>query len=171
MRHKAATLKSIYIMDIKNQQIIDYLNVSQAWMRKSKDNADTKLGYAITRSAKKVDKCLKPYKELLDEQQVEIDDTNIRNASVDAVSKVLIYDTAKNEQGQETRNYKYTAEALMARNKSIRAIMKVYEVKVEEYLNSAANLESPYYTTEVPEGLSAAELDAFTGIVIAPELA
>lgn len=155
-------------MSITFQNLIEYSNTAYNYLRKKRENADTKLGYAINRMGKPVEKALKPYKELLEEQQVEVDEINIRNASTDKTTGVLIYDTAKDEQGRETRNYKYTPDNLVKRNKEIREILKTYESKVETLLDSPATLENPYFCTEVPSDLTVQEQEAFRGIVISP---
>ena len=155
-------------MEITLQQLIDYSNASFYYLRKKKENADTKLGYAISRMAKPVEKALKPYKELLEEQQIEVDEINIRNASTDKTSGVLTYDTAKDEQGRETRNYKYTPEALIKRNAEIRTVLKTYEEKVETLLSQKAALPNPYFATELPPDLTLQEREMFTGVVLDP---
>jgi len=153
-------------MSLTLQNLIEYSNTAYNFLRKKRENADTKLGYAINRMGKPVEKALKPYKELLEEQQVEVDEINIRNASTDKTTGVLIYDTAKDEQGKETRNYKYTPENLVKRNKEIREVLKTYEAKVETLLESPATLNNPYFCTEIPSDLTVQEQEAFAGIVI-----
>lgn len=153
-------------MKITYQRLIDYTNVAYYFLRKKKENADTKLGYAITRMGKVIDKALRPYKELIEEQNIAVEDINILNATTDKTTGVLVFDTAKDEAGKEIRNYRYTPEKLIKRNKEIRAIAKEYEAKIEALLEQEAELVNPYFATDLPNDLTTQEIEAFDGIVL-----
>ena len=150
------------------EMLLGFNIVAQNYLRKNKENADTKLGYAISKMAKKVQKAIKPIQELEQSRNEKIEETNIDFASVDPTSKVIVFDITKDDRGQDVRNYRYTKEDLKKRNIEIKKVAKEHEDKFNEMLEKEVELESPYYSTEMPADLTSEEIKYFTGIVLNP---
>jgi len=154
-------------MTITYEKLVNYTLTAGNFIRKKHDNAKTKLGYAIQKMSKPMQKALKPYNELIEQRDAEVEEINIRNASTDATTKVLVFDITKDETGKEVRNYRYTPDALIKRNKEIKEKVKEFGEKIEALLESETTIE-PYFATEVPPDLTQEEKEYMAGIVIAP---
>ena len=148
------------------ENLLSFNVVAQNYLRKKKENADTKLGYAISKMAKKVSKLLKPIQELEQDRNEQIENTNIDCCEVDPTSKAIIFDITKDAQGQDVRNYRYTKDNLKKRNQLIRDIAKKFEQDFNVLLEVEVEVENPYYTTEIPADLTEEEKRFFSGIVM-----
>jgi hypothetical protein len=115
------------------QEIAIFNNVSSA-----RQSEQTKLGYAIKKVGKQLDKIIVGYQEKLEDLRISL-------CSVDEKENVI-----KNEKDQ----YVYTRENLALFTSGARDLSK------EEY-----EIE-PFICTELPKDLTEQEIEVFTGFVI-----
>ena len=155
--------------DVTYEQLLKFLNLAPTWMRRKPEHPLTKLGYAISRMLPVVQKLIKPLNELQVERDTEIETLKLRHCWVNPTTRVIEYDIVKDAQGNESQTYRYTADKRIELNVAINGVLKKYDgVKYEEILQQKVDISNPYYTVEVPDGLSADELEIFSGIVVAP---
>ena len=134
---------------------------------KDPNNQNTKLGYAITVFGKKYNKYVKPYNEIVDARNEELEEAKTMLASEDDKGNLLKL-IEKDDKGVVVyTEYKYTRENQALLNKKISIINKKANSKIEELLVKEIKI-APYYTTSIPASLTVIELEYFTGIVIAP---
>src|SRR3990172_8527727 len=152
-------------------ELNDYNNAVAYFTQRNPKNEDTKLGYAISRFAKKFPKLMKSYSKLLQKFEIMRSDERIRLASTKLVDgvKIINYQILKDARGNETREFQFEPEKLIALNKKINEINEQAEIEIEEIMKTTVEFE-PYYATELPEGLTALEKQVFVDIVIDPKM-
>jgi len=115
---------------------------AMVWLA-SGDNAKTKLGYAINKLRPRIKKERERYAN-------KLEDVNIDECSVDEKQNII-----RNDEGPpDDQGYVFTKEGKKKRNK-----------RRTELWESETEIEA-YFATSVPEDLSAADREAFMGIVI-----
>lgn len=124
-------------MKVNYEKLIEFLQVSARWIS-DKNNAKTKLGYAIERVRKNCKRHIDAYNEAVQDLQVD-------NAATDDKGVLLT---------EENGAYKYTREGMKNLNKAIRELRKK-DVEVEVY-----------HASELPEELSDEMKEVFDGFVI-----
>ncbi len=157
-------------MKLKIEKLLNYISTSNVWLGKNnKQNNDTKLGYAMRKMIKPINKLVEPYNELISERENAFDKIRINNAATSETKpKVIIYDTIKDSSGNDVQAYQFTPAGKIKCNEELLAMTKEYIKKLEELVEQEVELNDPYYTTEVPSDLTDHEKETFTSIVIEP---
>lgn len=152
------------------RQLLEYNTAASRWMMKGKDNADTKLGYAIQRMADRYTKAIKAYTNIIKKADEDIED--LRQDFQKEEGGKLVWDMVK-EGNKEARERAYSKADAKTLTKKIREIQE----KVNEDLESLLNDETkntveiePRFATSIPVGLTDFEKEAFAGIVIDPDM-
>ena len=122
------------------EDLFEYHRISQEWL-KLESNTDTKLGYAIKRTQKRVEKAIRKHQRL--ERDINAD-----NCATDEKGIILT---------DPTGGFKFTPAGLKAVN-----------IAVEQLADKEVEIE-PYYATAIPDGLPELEREVFRGFVLKEE--
>jgi hypothetical protein len=123
------------------EKVFNFGLAAQLWLSAKPENANTKLGYAITRMNPRVQKIQQRY-------QNSIDDIHIDACATDEKGLIL-----KDERGE----YRFTREA-----------MRTVKRRRQELFESEITIE-PYFATDIPKDLSEQAREAFIGFIIQAE--
>ncbi len=156
-------------MKLSYEKLIQYQNLSVNWLGKNPDNIETKLGKIIKRLEKEILKLLKPVTELNEALEIKVEDARADHALTDTVTGKFIYDIVKDKEGNEQQRHAYTPALRKTRDAAIRVVQKKYEADLEILMAKEIEFDKAQYTPEVPK-LTSDELEAFTGIVISPDV-
>lgn len=152
------------------RRLLEYNTAAVHWLSKDKDNADTKLGYSISRMADRYTKAVKPYTDIIKKGNEDIDDA--RQDFQKEENGKLVWDIVK-DGAKEVRERAYSKQDLKNLTKKIREIQQRVDMELESILEdetrNAVDIE-PRFATSIPADLTDRELEAFTGIVIDPEM-
>lgn len=135
---------------ISYERMFEFVAISQQWLVKDQDNADTKLGYALNKMMSRLKKSQKRYHARVDEIQIDtcvVSDGEAMNDQGKRTPKGCIL---KDANGQ----FEYTKEGALERNR-----------KIQELFESQFEVEA-YFATELPDKLTYAEREAFDGLVM-----
>lgn len=120
------------------EKIVGFSMMARIWFAKDKSNENTKLGYALT----KMDARLQKIQQKYNNRRVDI---QIDNCATDEKGLIL-----KDERGE----YRFDKAGLKKCNEELQTLFES-EVEIE-----------PYFATQVPDSLTEAEREAFTGFVL-----
>ena len=139
-----------------NDRVFNFIQVASGWLVKNEGaNAKTKMGYAISRVLPRAQKIVEQYQE---EYRYKLEDANNDHCMTDEKTKEILKDSRG--------DLKFTQEGTRLRNQAIRDWLK-------ETKDKPVEIEA-YFATEllrVPEDITFAEADAFTGFVMKEEAA
>lgn len=125
------------------KRCIEFSNMAQAYLARTK--GETKLKYAINRTAARIQKHQERVNDALADIEVDYCLTEKRGDN-----DVIVRDA----QG----NLQYTRDKIKERNKATRDYLSKDEIEVE-----------PYFATTLPTDLNEFEIEAFSGFVISSE--
>lgn len=155
------------------EKLMNFENFAMSYLKKDAKNQDTKFGYALLKVLRspeytKVKKMVAGGdQEIKDEFKILVEELEIDLCQVDKDGSI-IYDTTTDKEGNVSKGYRFTKEAMKNRNKKILKLKREYEGKLSAYIEAIVVTEyeiRPYFATLVPE-LTDIEHDAFDGIVI-----
>lgn len=148
------------------RKLLEYNTAAVRWLSKDKDNADTKLGYSISRMADRYTKAVRPYTDIIKKANEDMDDA--RQDFQKEENGKLVWDIVK-DGGKEVRERAYSKHDAKQLTKKLREIQEKMNADLESILNdeekSTVEIE-PRFATSVPLDLTDHEIEAFTGIVI-----
>ena len=146
------------------ERLLDFKNVARSYFQKDRKNEQSKIGYAIKKTEKRIDKAVQPYQDLIDDFNAKIEDNNIDLCEADSKG-VPVYDIIKDANGRETRHYRFTKDNMKKKNDKIREIKARFKEEEEKILQQEVDFE-PYLSNFVPDDFSDEEKIVFSGIVI-----
>jgi hypothetical protein len=123
------------------EKLFTFSHIAQAWLNAGKDRVNTKLGYAITRLAPRLQKLERKYQNAIADIQIDC-------CEVDERGIIL-----KDERGE----FRFTKVGLKDRNRKQLELLEA-EIEIE-----------PYYASQAPDDLSESEREAFEGFVLKVE--
>lgn len=159
------------IIQISIRKLLEYNTTASIWLMKNKDNANTKLGYSISRMVDRYNKAIKPHTDIIQKANDDMED--VRQDHQKEEGGKLIWDIVKDNNGKEVRERAYSKEDAKKITKKVRDIQDKMEKDLEALLNDpekgTVEIE-PRFATSIPEGLTDFEKEVFSGIVIDPAM-
>lgn len=152
------------------RRLLEYNTTASIWLMKNKDNANTKLGYSISRMIDRYNKAIKPHTDIIQKANDDMED--VRQDHQKEEGGKLIWDIVK-DNGKEIRERAYSKEDAKKITKKVRDIQDQMEKDLEALLNDTekGTVEiEPRFATSIPEGLTDFEKEVFSGIVIDPAM-
>lgn len=148
------------------KHLLDYNNASALWLMKEKENANTKLGYAIQRMAERYNKAIKPYTDLINKANEDIED--LRQDHQKEENGKLVWDMVK-DGTKEIRERAYSRSDAKILTTKIRQVNTKLDADLEAIMDKEVEIEHRY-ATSIPANLTDFEKECFSGIVIDPEM-
>lgn len=131
------------------QKLREFNVISQGYLLRCR--MGTKIAYAIARVQEKyMSTIFKEYSE-------KVRTIAIEHCFVDG-NGVILYDTVRGENGQESRKFRYTKEGMIKKEKDEKELMDEYDKKEVEI--------DTFIVKDVPLDLNEIEIEAFKGLVI-----